>query len=98
MTAAAAGVSMDLVQPLVQLGFAGVALYVLGRFAASAIQRERAYTDLERARADRAEQAQDELQRAVREEVIPVLVRCTDAMSRMTDQFSAAWRDKQGGS
>ena len=84
------------VPPLMQLGFVGVAFVALGWFALSSIRRERTITDLERARADRAETAQDELQRAFRDEVIPVLVRCTDAMTRMTEEFSAALRDRRG--
>jgi hypothetical protein len=91
-----------IVPSLLQLGVTGIALLALGFYARSSIERERATTDLERQRADKAEARNVELQRqyvelndSMRTEVVPVLIRQTDAMARLTEQIGMFLRDRR---
>lgn len=63
---------------LLQYGALGVMLLALGWFAWSAVQRERQ-------RADKAEEREQKLNEAMREQVIPVLTKATEAIVRVSE-------------
>ena len=87
LTVAAAGteVSSSIAATFLQYGVLGAVAIVLLWFSFNAIVRERERADRETARADRAEAALAELNKDMREKVIPALTEatrvCTEAIA-----------------
>lgn len=68
--------------PFLQYGALGASVLALGWFAWTMIQTT---IQREKDRADAAEARYQELSESVRAEMVPALIRCTDAVTRVMD-------------